>query len=203
MCIAMCDSLSYTKAFRRPQSWIDGPSMSTDLSNNPANVARVARRKGSMADKETTERRVYVLPTEQLERIRAYQADNGISSEVEAVRRLLDVSLQLRDTVPDLLRKLKSRFSDERDLRVLARDILALHPLVINVRFDDRAVSFSFADEDHGRIDTLGQTYRSGTGHSDDWSLYPPVERRPRGGGGGAPTWDAPKGGDPDDEIPF
>lgn len=156
-----------------------------------------------MADKETTERRVYVLPTEQLERIRAYQADNGISSEVEAVRRLLDVSLQLRDTVPDLLRKLKSRFSDERDLRVLARDILALHPLVINVRFDDRAVSFSFADEDHGRIDTLGQTYRSGTGHSDDWSLYPPVERRPRGGGGGAPTWDAPKGGDPDDEIPF
>src|ERR1700681_1721560 len=86
-------------------------------------ATRLQRIEGAMADKEEMERRVYVLPVEQLERLRAYQSRNGISSEVEAVRRLLDAALQMRDTVPDILRKLKSRFANEKDLRVLARDI--------------------------------------------------------------------------------
>jgi hypothetical protein len=85
----------------------------------------IVRRRGNMADKEATERRVYVLPREQLERIRAYQSNSAIGSEVDAVRPLLDSALQMRDTPQDILRKLKSRFADEKDLRVLARDILA------------------------------------------------------------------------------
>jgi hypothetical protein len=152
-----------------------------------------------------TERRVYVLPTEQLERIRAYQAADAIASEVEAVRRLLDVSLQLRDTVPDLLKKLESRFASERDLRVLARDILALHPLVVNVNFTDGAVSFGFKGDDYGMIDSGGITFRSNTGEPGDWEVYPRPETRRARAAGGVPSWDAPKpkGSDIDDEIPF
>jgi hypothetical protein len=147
---------------------------------------------------------VYVLPTEQLERVRAYMAASGITAEVEAVRRLLDVALQLRDTVTDLLRKLKSRFTQERDLRVLARDILTLHPLVVNVHFEDRAVWFAFTDDNYGRIDSSGTTYISGSARDDDWEVYPrPSPQAVSSRGGGAPSWEAPKGGDLDDEIPF
>jgi predicted RNA-binding Zn ribbon-like protein len=153
-------------------------------------------------DKESPTRRVYVLPSDQVEQIRAYQARNGISSEVEAVRRLLDIALQMRDTVPDLLKKLKSKFATEKDLRILARDVLATHALVKTIAFEDNAVSFTFTAEDRGRISSSGQTYIAESGASwDDWSIYPDPRREPRGGAG--PSWDAPKGGDLDDEIPF
>ena len=48
--------------------------------------------------KDGTERRVYMLPANLLERLRAYQVSQGIGSEAEAARRLLDTALQMRDT---------------------------------------------------------------------------------------------------------
>jgi len=162
-----------------------------------------------MAEKDTTERRVYVLPVEQLDRIRAFQAASGIASEVEAVRRLLDSALQMRDTVQDIVRKLKSRYAEERDLRVLARDVLTTHALVENVRFNEGSVEFSLKGDSRGLIKADGSTF-TGHGpmeHEDDWDVFPPPPpRRPpsaRQGGGAPPSWDAPKGGDLDDEIPF
>ena len=41
----------------------------------------------------------------------------------------------MRDTPQDILKTLKSRYADEKDLRVLAKDILAAHPLVESVNF--------------------------------------------------------------------
>jgi len=162
-----------------------------------------------VAEKESGGRRVYVLPAEQLERIRAYQTANGITSEVEAVRRLLDLALQMRDTAQDLLKKLKSRFADEKDIRVLARDILAAHALIKSVQFDDDSVVFALTNGDRGRLNRLGTTYLGGDQHEDDWNEFPAPSRRatanstPVAARGGAPSWDAPRGGDLDDEIPF
>ncbi len=163
-----------------------------------------------MADKEPTERRVYVLPTEQLERIRAYQNGNGISSEVEAVRRLLNSALQMRDTPQDILKKLKSRYADEKDIRVLAKDILAGHALVTSIRFSDDGVSFYLTGDECGKIGRDGVTYLGNGGYGEDqrWEVYPhpppqqkQTAKRPAGG---SPSWDAGKGGgDLDDEIPF
>jgi len=105
----------------------------------------IANKKGAsrnVAEKEKTERRVYVLPLEQLERIRAYQTAHGIGSEVEAVRRLLDAALQMRDDIYDVLKTLKSRYSADKDLRILVRDILATHTLVQSVRYEEGAVCF-------------------------------------------------------------
>lgn len=155
-----------------------------------------------MAEKEATERRVYVLPKELLDRIRGYQSRNGIGAEVEAVRRLLDTALQMRDTVHDILNKLKSKFAEEKDLRVLAREVLAGHILVREVRFEDRAVMFTLGGDMIGRIEDDGRIF---TGY--DWERWSEVgAAQPAKGGGrpsGGPTWDAPKGGDLDDEIPF
>jgi hypothetical protein len=159
-----------------------------------------------MAEKEENERRVYVLPVEQLERVRAYQSANGIGSEVEAVRRLLDAALQMRDTVRDVLKILKSRYAAEKDLRVLARDILAGHALIRSVHYDDDAVYFFFSNGEGGKIDSGGATYVGDAREHEVWHDWPPPPKttaRAAARGGSGPTWDAPKGGDFDDEIPF
>ena len=86
--------------------------------------------------KDGTERRVYNLPGNLLVRLRAYQTGQGINSEAEAVRRLLDSALQMRDSASDILIMLDNRFSSERDLRVLASEILTRHSLVTEINFE-------------------------------------------------------------------
>jgi hypothetical protein len=110
-----------------------------------------------MTDKDLTERRVHVLPKELLERLRAHQQRKGISSEVEAVRRLLDRALQMEDTVGDILNKLKAKFVGEKDLRVLARDVLATHVLVRRMYYEDNVISFDLADGSGGQINGEGK----------------------------------------------
>jgi hypothetical protein len=159
-----------------------------------------------LADKEGMERKVWLLPAEMVDRLKSYQADQGIASEVEAARRLLDSALQMRDTVPALLAKLKSRFADEKDLRILARDFLATHTLVEVVRFEDAGLIFWLKGDHRGMITVGGRTF-IGEGpidNDDDWQPYPrerpPAAARPAPA---APSWDTPRGGDLDDEIPF
>jgi hypothetical protein len=152
-----------------------------------------------MADKEGVERKVWLLPTELSERIKAFQSSQGITSEVEAARRLLDAALQLRDTVPDILRKLTDRYAEEKDLRVLARDVMVGHTLVTSVNFDDDGVWFQFKDDSMGKINREGKTFLGDTeGHEVNWRPYPRPAPPVRSGG---PSWG--KGGDMDDEIPF
>jgi single-strand DNA-binding protein len=63
-----------------------------------------------------------------------------------------------------------------------------------------------------GDITLLGSRGEGEGGGASEGGGYPPRERAPagrapaagaRGSGGGQPSWDAPKGGDLDDEIPF
>jgi hypothetical protein len=164
----------------------------------------------AMADKEGVERKVWLLPTELSDRLKAFQASQGIASEVEAARRLLDSALQMRDAVPDILRKLIDRYAEEKDIRVLSRDVLINHTLVTSVNFDDDGVWFQFKDDTMGKFTRKGQAF---TGNRDSayngdivWNQYPqpaPQVRSSGRGTAGGPSWDAPKGGDLDDEIPF
>jgi len=159
---------------------------------------------GDLADKEGMERKVWLLPAELVDRLKSYQVDQGITSEVEAARRLLDSALQMRDTVPALLTKLRTRFAEEKDLRILARDILATHALVELVRFEDKGLIFCLKGGSRGMIGATGATFiGEGRIENDDWDREP--ARRPASTvrSSGAPSWDAPKGGDLDDEIPF
>jgi len=110
-----------------------------------------------VAEKEATERRVYVLPQELVERVRKYQRDTLISSEVEAVRRLLDTALQLRDDTQSILDKFHNRFSSEKDLRVLSRDILGVHPLVDSIQHTNYSVIFSLKNGDKASFTISGE----------------------------------------------
>ena len=154
------------------------------------------------AGKDATERRVYNLPSSLLERLRAYQTSQGIPSETEAARRLLDTALQLRDNVHNLLAMLEQRYGDEKDLRVLAADILIKHALVKSVEVGDSNVSFTMRDGDRGMITSVGDIYFQDIDmQSDDWSqVVRPKPRSARSKGG---NWDAPPASDLDDEIPF
>lgn len=164
-----------------------------------------------MADKEGMERKVYLLPAELVERLRAYQVSQGIASEVEAARRLLDGALQMRDTVDDLLVKLKARFVQERDLRALNREVLAAHPLITRIEIDDASISFIMKTSESGRIDAMGRIFK-GDGSGDYFSEVKedgyiprrkpqtePVQPHTKA----SPSWEPSKGGDLDDEIPF
>jgi hypothetical protein len=165
-----------------------------------------------MAEKETTERRVYNLPADLLERLRAFQTENGITSEVEAVRRLLDSALQMRDTIENILDSLKARFADERDLRVLASDVLIKHALINSVQIGEGELTFSLSTGERGRMVNNGALYLQGPEERhDDWSSYSKAEKttrpKPKAASSGWDAgWDAGGGmggGDLDDEIPF
>ena len=143
--------------------------------------------------KDDSERRIHVLPKELLDRVRAFQSDQGIASEVEAVRRLLDSALQARDDVYSLLIKLRQAFKSERDLRILAKEILISHTLVTSVSFEDGELVFRVGTEDRGKIDRQGRTFfdTDPTSHIAEWRETPPPAPAPE------------KSGDMDDEIPF
>lgn len=157
--------------------------------------------------KDATERRVYNLPGGLLERLRAYQVDQGIASEAEAARRLLDAALQMRDKVSDILNMLAAKFSEERDLRVLASDILARHALVTRVSFGEGYVSFRLNNGERGQITSEGALYTGENSTDDDvWSdfYYPKKRVSVPAKEQTSPSWDVPKGGgDLDDDIPF
>jgi hypothetical protein len=87
--------------------------------------------------KEKTQRRVYVLPAELVGRIVAYQNEVGLSSEVEAARRLLDAALKSRDTYSTLIARFRSRLTETRIPAEIAKDVLVGHPLVERISFKE------------------------------------------------------------------
>ena len=166
-----------------------------------------------MVSKDTTERRVYVLPTELLERLRAYQNACGITSEVEAARRLLDAALQMRENIEDILNKLANKYKEEQDLRVLAREILVTHPLIREIKINDNALDFMMKSGWQGQITANGKLFFGENGDQYMQQYTPPKPRdatpsNPQppkpSSSKAAPSWDAPEGGSVlDDEIPF
>jgi len=96
--------------------------------------------------KEKTQRRVYVLPAELVERIVAYQNELGLGSEVEAARRLLDGALMSRDTYSTLIARFRSRLSETKIPAEIAKDVLVGHPLVLRISFSDDRIEFAMKD---------------------------------------------------------
>src|SRR5215204_162842 len=92
------------------------------------------------------QRRVYVLPTELVERIVSYQRELGFTSEVEAARRLLEDALKSRDTHLTIIPRLLARYSQVRSMRDAAREVLVDHPLVKSISFPPEGLEFSLAN---------------------------------------------------------
>lgn len=142
--------------------------------------------------RETTQRRVYVLPSELVERIVEFQSDKNLPSEVEAVRRLLDEALKFRDTPENIVVRFRERLRSDRIPSSVARDVLVGHPQIEQVGFHERdAVTFRFRDHGEFRIDADGDAFRDGnTGYGEPhWVPFPDKPSK--------------TSNDDDDEIPF
>lgn len=110
-----------------------------------------------MADeKEKPQRRVYVLPSELVDRIVAYQNEMGLQSEVEAARRLLHEALKSRDDWRSIVRRFKDRLAETRVLSDIAKDVLMGHPLVTQINMLGDAIQFVLKTGESVTIHALG-----------------------------------------------
>lgn len=96
-----------------------------------------------MTDAPNTERKVFLLPVELMRRLRAWQSDNDVPSEVEAARRLLHRALCMIDKPEDILARLRAEYDKTHDLRTASGNVLATHPLVTSITFGQGIVGFS------------------------------------------------------------
>lgn len=123
-------------------------------------------------ERDKGQRRVYVLPSELVERIVAFQEEKNYPSEVEAVRHLLNEALLHRDTEQTIIERFKSRLERLKMPAEVAREVLVGHPQVSDIAFVRDAVIFTLNNYDQYRISADGQTlYRSGK--DGDWRTWP------------------------------
>ena len=106
--------------------------------------------------KSSTQRRVYVLPDELVGRILAFQRETGSPSETEAARRLLDEALKRRDTYKSIIERFLNRFKEIHILSDVAKEVLAGHPLISTIRFEDDAIHFRLINNCKITINTDG-----------------------------------------------
>ena len=83
-----------------------------------------------------------LLPPELVERIQLYRADAGISTEDEAVRRLLDDALKYRDNFISIIDRLIDKVRLLKSIREAAGYVLSNHPLVKSIDFTDVEMTF-------------------------------------------------------------
>lgn len=115
-------------------------------------------------EKELTQRRVYVLPQELVDRIVAFQEEKGYSSEVEAARKLLDEALKSRDDESRIIRRFQERLQSLRMPAEVAKDVLVGHPLISDISFGADHVDFSVKGHGKYRIKSSGNTY--------EWDIF-------------------------------
>lgn len=83
-----------------------------------------------------------LLPPELVDRIQSYRADAGISSEDEAVRRLLDDALKYRDNLVSITDRLIEKVRSLKSIREAAGYVLSNHPLVKSIDFTNEGMTF-------------------------------------------------------------
>lgn len=136
-------------------------------------------------EKESSIRRVYVLPSELVARIVEFQEEKNYPSEVEAVRKLLDEALLHRDTAMTIIKRFKSRLENLRMPAEVAKDVLVGHPLVSNISFGRDEIIFELTDGNNYRITDRGTVSYKSTYGREVWKNWPDISR------------------DMDDDIPF
>ncbi|WP_126974661.1 hypothetical protein [Frigidibacter oleivorans] len=129
-------------------------------------------------------RRVYALPAEMVDRITKFQKEKALTSEVEAVRRLLDESLKSRDNLTTIINRLLAKLGQTRIAAEAARDVLAGHPLVTTISFGETYVSLTLKNEDRATVFEDGGVSVTLSGYGrQDTKWVPTDPKNPYAGG--------------------
>jgi hypothetical protein len=146
--------------------------------------------------KPGTQRRVYVLPDELVNRILEFQQEKGISSETEAARRLLDDALKSRDSYLTITTRFLDRLKDLRIPAEVAREVLAGHPLISAITFENDAIMFRLKDGWEITIGVEGQVHvQDSYGNKVEWPEFGTDKGKKKPAKPPKPEWD--------DDVPF
>lgn len=124
-------------------------------------------------EKPEGQRRTYILPNELHDRILKFQEEKGYTSEVEAVRRLLDEALKSRDDAHTIIDRFVDRLKSNPIPHEVAKDVLVGHPLVISIGFQGDDITFEIKGASHRYlIDPKGNVFTSSGFGGDGWEPY-------------------------------
>lgn len=126
-------------------------------------------------DKDTTVRKIYVLPVDLARRVSRFQTEKGYPSEVEAVRHLLDQALLHYDTEYDLLTRLFDAIHLPTDVMAAVKNIIFGHPLVVDISFQKNIVIFKTVLGEEYRVDIDGDISQMNQTNGL-WSLWTPFQ---------------------------
>lgn len=125
--------------------------------------------------KDKMQRRVYVLPTDLVERIVEIQKDQGFSSEVDVVRWLLEDAVWRHDTADTILARYRERIISGYSAIDAAKECLIGHPKISNFSIGHGA-GISIEIQNYGKfaLDMQGRVTKVGEDGSETEYL-PPV----------------------------
>lgn len=109
------------------------------------------------SDKSGAQRKVFMLESELVDRVLAYQQKNKLQSEVEAVRQLLNDALRLQDDWRSICDQVVDRMKRPETLINAAKEIVVGHPRVSNVTFELDRITFKMNSGEYVEISANGQ----------------------------------------------
>ncbi|MGO2957572.1 MAG: toxin-antitoxin system HicB family antitoxin [Acetobacter sp.] len=112
-----------------------------------------------------------LLPPGMVWRLERYSIISGLPSAEEAAKRLIKSALEEKESTNDILEKLSESFGKERDLRLLARDVIASHSATTNIKYGRDYVWFETKSGESGAIDSNGKLYFSERGNEWDENM--------------------------------
>lgn len=108
-----------------------------------------------------------LLPPAMVWRVNRFRKSQNLPSNEEAAKRLIKFALDERESTKDILEKLHEAFDSEKDLRLLAKDVIASHGAMTNIKYGKDYVWFVTNSNESGAIDRKGKLYFSEDGR--DW----------------------------------
>ncbi len=91
---------------------------------------------------EDSEGRLTFLPIDVQMRLDKYQQDNNLKNKKETIFRLLNEVLQSKDTIQDIMNHLYKSYEKQKNLKILAEEILLHHVLIEKLTLSNDEIRF-------------------------------------------------------------
>lgn len=91
---------------------------------------------------EDSEGRLTFLPIDVQMRLDKYQQDNNLKNKKETIFRLLNEALQSKDTIKDIMNYLYKSYEKQKNLKILAEEILLHHVLIKELTLSNDEIRF-------------------------------------------------------------
>ena len=109
---------------------------------------------------KTTVRKNVALPLELAAQIERFRTSRGLSSESDALRRLVEIGLGSIDTSKDLSKRCHDATESGNNISYIISNILEDHPLVTRISISPELLEVYMRDDTYLRFDKMMRTWR-------------------------------------------